>query len=148
MGLVDVLRYLLSHSLAGNDATIEAIRSYFVENESVSSIARRLGRSKDWVKGKITRITERMPFLRARIAVMMALSAIEKLGIEPIYVCGENTCICRICGHHVENSDTVKTLHIRSRHRDLLDELVEQALRGFAADGGGSVEARHEEGTR
>lgn len=120
--IVQVLRYLVTHALAGNMHVIDGLYDYFVNRASPSEIGARYGLSKHVVRGWVQRIIEKVPsFERARVLIKHLVPYVRK--IRPVMErVDDNRVRCRLCGEKMIRS--LARDHVERYHGDLVDEYV------------------------
>jgi len=147
--LLGVVRYMVTHMLAGNVVVVRSIYEVLGQNDSPSMIVRRYGLSKHAVKGYIQRIVERCGSRRRAEIIVSRVGPIVLGAVEPIVVDDGNVAVCKLCmvcspdNARMVNDPSVRYSHVRRLHkavvemhiRRVLDELRAQV----AGHGGGEV---------
>jgi len=126
MGSRELLEYLVLKQLCGRSEVIWIIYQYYVNDESISSIADRFGMKKTRVKNYIQRVKEKIGSLhKAKILLKYVVPEIFKL--EPITIKTDtNFYRCKYCV--VEIHKSLIEDHIKRNHADKIDEAVEHIL--------------------
>ena len=136
VGLAHLVEYLVLLRLCNNRTGIRAAEMYFVRNMSKSEIARRLGVTKDTVRGYVLRVLEKAGSHRAAAAGLKLV--LPHLGrVRPVVKRSGSTYICELCGYTSAHPSTTP-VHIMTSHRDALEQAV---LRVFEVVSSGGARA-------
>jgi hypothetical protein len=119
--VASVAGYLVVKALCNEQRVLRALELWSF-GAGPSRIALETGLSKDQVRGYVQRVYERLQSYSRVVAVLKALIPLVK-ALEPIVVNG----VCRVCGAHVGEAYTA-LMHVRSRHRDLVEKHVFEIL--------------------
>lgn len=137
MGLAQLIEYLVLLRLSNNTAGIRAAEMYFVRNMSPSEIARRLGVTKDAVRGYVLRVLEKAGSHRAAAAgLKLVLPHIGK--VKPIVRRSGSIYTCELCGYSNAHPSTT-AVHVMVSHGDALEQaarMVVEVVRSGGARAG------------
>ena len=120
----EVLAYLVAKKLSGELKTIVAIKEYYVNNASPSDIAAKLGVSKLRVRGWLQMVKEKCgnSHIRAQKVIAAALPYILRVSTIVLKVNGSAYCI--LCDLKMKAGPDVLYWHVKSKHRELVQEIV------------------------
>jgi transposase-like protein len=122
VGLAQLVEYLVLLRVCGNSTGIRAVEMYFARNMSPSEIARRLGVTRDTVRGYVLRVLEKAGSHRAAAAGLKLV--LPHLGrVRPVVKRSGSTFICELCGY-TSTYPSSAPVHVMSSHRDLLKQAV------------------------
>jgi len=124
MDCVGVVRYLVTHRLAGNVVPILAIYDYYVRGLSPSEIGHLYGVSKYAVRGYIqrARCSGVEELLKEVVPKVLRIDSIM-LKINGLYY-------CMLCDGKPLTTLNEALAHIKYKHRPLINELVRVVLDG------------------
>ena len=120
-----ITRYLVIKKLAGDTLTILAIKEYLIDGLSPSTIGYKYKISKFRVRGYIQRIIDKARSHATAAAIVKAILPYV-LSIDPIVLRVGNTYICLLCDMHLKSENVEH--HIRRKHKDIVNSLVEQIV--------------------
>jgi len=120
-----ITKYLVIKKLAGDTLTILAIKEYLVDGLSPSTIGYKYKISKFRIRGYVQRIIDKA---RSHIAAAAIVKSVLPyvLNIDPIVLKVGSAYICLLCDAHLRSENV--EYHIRRKHRDVINNLVEQIL--------------------
>lgn len=121
-------RFLVVKRLAGNSSTLMAVKEYFVDGISPSSISYKYKVSKFRVRGYIQRVTEktRNSYLASSVIKQVFPLILE---IEPAVIKVNERYVCLLCDQSFVSEVTVEN-HLRKRHGEYIDKVVREVLEG------------------
>ena len=124
--VITVTRYLVIKRLAGNSSMIMAVKEYFVDGVSPSTISYKYKISKFRVRGYVQRVTEKLrnPYLTSNVVRQIFPVILE---VEPAVIKVGDRFICLLCDQTFTSEVTVEN-HIRRKHADYVNEVVEQIV--------------------
>ena len=127
-----VLEYMVTKKLSGELKFLVALREYFINNESPSDIAVRLGVSKFVVRGWIQRVLEKCGGSHARARKVITAALPYVLRVDTIVLRVDGSVYCLVCGRKMKSEPGAIFSHIYNEHRDLVlrvAEMIERELR-------------------
>lgn len=133
MGYREIVKYLVTHRLAGNSIILFSVRDYFVENLSPSDIAHRYRISKFKIRGYVGRVQSFVDnrFFVAREVIRRVFPLV--MNYDPVILRLNGKCYCLLCDKcfSVNNweESAVLAMHVRYRHRRHVEMCVDEIMR-------------------
>ncbi len=124
--VIALVRFLVIKRLAGNSSMLMAVKEYFVDGVSPSSISYKYKVSKFRVRGYIQRVTEktRNSYLASSIIKQVFPLILE---IEPAVIKVNEKYVCLLCDQSFSNEITVEN-HLRRKHEEHINKAIKEVL--------------------
>jgi hypothetical protein len=124
--VIALVRFLVIKRLAGNSSMLMAVKEYFVDGVSPSSISYKYKVSKFRVRGYIQRVTEktRNSYLASSIIKQVFPLILE---IEPAVIKVNEKYVCLLCDQSFNNEITVEN-HLRRKHEEHINKAIKEVL--------------------
>ncbi len=124
--VIALVRFLVVKRLAGNSSMLMAVKEYFVDGVSPSSISYKYKVSKFRVRGYIQRVTEktRNSYLASSIIKQVFPIILE---IEPAVIKVNEKYVCLLCDQSFNNEITVEN-HLRRKHEEHINKTIKEVL--------------------
>ena len=119
----EAVEYLVIKKLSGDLTSIEALKRYFINNESPSDIARELNISKFMVRGWIERIYEKCRSHRRAARVIAAVTP-HVMKVDAVVLRVNGSAYCILCGRRLPKESGAIYRHVRDKHMDLVAEII------------------------
>jgi len=124
--VIALVRFLVIKRLVGNSSMLMAVKEYFVDGVSPSSISYKYKVSKFRVRGYIQRVTEktRNSYLASSIIKQVFPLILE---IEPAVIKVNEKYVCLLCDQSFDNEITVEN-HLRRKHEEHINKTIKEVL--------------------
>ncbi len=124
--VIALVRFLVIKRLAGNSSMLMAVKEYFVDGVSPSSISYKYKVSKFRVRGYIQRVTEktRNSYLASSIIKQVFPVILE---VEPAVIKVNEKYVCLLCDQSFNNEITVEN-HLRRKHEEHINKTIKEVL--------------------
>ena len=130
----DVIKYLVIRRLSNNIIPILSIKEYYIDDLSPSTIAHKYRISKTMVRGYLLRILDKAETHNlAYVVIKRTFNTI--MNLNPIIFKFNHYYYCILCDEKFYSQEHA-TRHVWFRHRELVDELVDEVFRRCFRDGG------------
>jgi len=131
----EFIEYVVLQRLS-NPVAVDVMYEYFVNNLSPTAIASKYGGrgiTRSAVRGYIQRLYEKSSFMYQLVPHMLRRIAPMLQGIEPVIERLEEygTSRCKICGTIISGYPEANVIHVRRRHKDIIDRHVERIMNGL-----------------
>ncbi len=124
--LIVITRYLALKKLVNDNTTLLAVKDYYVDGLSPSTIGYKYKISKFRVRGYIQRITDKTR------SHLIATNIIKKvfpliMNIEPVVIKVSNKYLCLLCDQTF-NTELMAENHLKKKHKDFFNNIVNQIV--------------------
>jgi len=127
--LIVITRYLVLKKLVNDTTTLLAIKDYYVDGLSPSTIGYKYKISKFRVRGYIQRITDKTRnHLIATNIIRRVFPSI--MNIEPVVIKVSNKYLCLLCDQTF-STELMAENHLKKKHKDLLNNVVNQIVQSI-----------------